>query len=274
MAIDFTGSASLNPAAQALARLALVAARPSFEVRFNAAQNKALERLDKQIEKFQTSDFGRGKTALFRIKYARLERGLELAQDFKEFASTNRQTVKDVLTGLTDLRALADPATAAEYDTKRTEVLAAIEKLLTANITGLGAPDGLRALKEQAETDLAATDVSTAGGATAAQTTIDDLTLDFTAKLDILELNQDSANSLVTSNARVLEELKAKIDDIEIAERRQEIDRIKAIQEELSRVFTSLSVNFEGSQFLGDYVAKSGVLEQRVDPGSVVNLFA
>ena len=43
MAIDFVGGKYANLAAQSLLRLSQVSAAPNFEVRFNAAQNAALD---------------------------------------------------------------------------------------------------------------------------------------------------------------------------------------------------------------------------------------
>ena len=274
MAINFVGNTIPNVAGRALTLQAQATARPNFEVSFAAAQETAVKRFNVELGQFQNAEFGRSRTVLLRAKTIRLEGGLELATAFKAHTSTNRQTVKDILDQLGELRALADPSTSAAFDTKRTEVLSSIDKLLAANITGLGAPDGLRNLKAQAEATIQALSVADAAAATAAQATIDGLVLDFSAKLEILELNQDSATTLVTSYDRLLGELSLKIEDVEIDERQAGIDRIKELETELARVFSLLSLSFEGSQNLGNYVAENTVLKPELDPGSILNLFA
>jgi hypothetical protein len=277
MSISFATNFFTNTAAQTLARLGQVAARPDFELRFFEAQNRAIERFNKEIEKFQKSDFGRSKTALLRIKAKRLENALSLASTYKTYAVTNRQTVKDILDQLAELRALADPNTVAEFDAKRAEALDSIEKLRTSDLTGLGAPEGLVDLKPQAEAvieGIVHNNFATADDITNAQTTIDSLSLEFTGKLEILELNQDIATTLVNSKDRVLAEVTIKIDDIEIAERKQAIDRIQAREAELSRIFTAFSLAFEGSQFLNDFITNNTVFDPEPEPGSVLNLFA
>lgn len=276
MSISFSTSFFSNPAAQTLSFLSQATARPNFEVRFFEAQNKAVERFNKEIEKFQTTDFGKSKTALLRIKAKRLESSLQVAKDFKQFATTNRLTVKDTLDRLGELRALADPSTAVDFDAKRAEVLDLIEKLKTANLTGLGAPDGLIALKPSSTADLEGilhNDFATADDIARVQAAIDDITTRYSDKLDILELNQDIATTLVTSKDRVLAEVRFKIDDIEIAERKAQIDRIQALQDDLARTFTAISLSFEGSQTLTDFVSQSAVLDREPEPGSVLNLF-
>ncbi len=274
MAIDFVGNIFPNVAGRSLALLAQVTAAPKFEVSFAAAQETAVKRFNEELEQFQSADFGRSRTALLRTKVIRLEGSLELATTFKAHSSTNRQTTKDILDQLGELRVLADPSTTAAFDTKRDEILANIDKLLAANISGLGAPDGLRNLKVQAEAAIQALSTADAASATAAQATIDGLVLDFSAKLEILELNQDTASTLVTSYDRLLGELGLKIEDVEIDERQLGIDRIKELETELARVFSFLSLSFEGSQNLGNFVAESTVLRKELDPGSVLNLFA
>jgi len=262
---------------QIFSSLAQQSARPNFEIRFFQAQNTAVERFNKEIATFQTTDFGKSKTALLRIKAKQLSAALDLGVSFKKYAVSNRQTVKDTLDQLSELRALADPATVTEFDAKRTQVLATIEKLMTANVTGLGAPDGLVDLKPQATTDIEGivhNNFATAADITAAQNTIDNLTTQFSAKLDILEINQDIATSIVDNKNRVISEVNSKIDDIEIAEQKQQIDRIKKLQDDLARTFSGISLAFEGSQFLTDFVNQGAVQDQTIDPGSVLNLFA
>lgn len=262
---------------QIFSSLAQQSARPNFEIRFFQAQNTAVERFNKEIAAFKTTDFGKSKTALLRIKAKQLSAALDLGVSFKKYAVSNRQTVKDTLDRLSELRALADPATVTEFDAKRTEVLATIEKLMTANVTGLGAPDGLVDLKPQATADIEGivhNNFATAADITAAQNAIDSLTTQFSAKLDILEINQDIATSIVANKNRVISEVNSKIDDIEIAEQKQQIDRIKKLQDDLARTFSGISLAFEGSQFLTDFVNQGAVQDQTIDPGSVLNLFA
>ena len=175
MAIDFVGNTIPNVAGRSLALLAQVTAAPKFEVIFAAAQETAVKRFNEEIKRFQSAEFGRSRTVLLRAKTVRLEGLLKSATAFKAHSSTNRQTSKDILDQLGELRALADPSTSAAFDTKKTEVLSSIDKLLAANITGLGAPDGIRNLKAQAEAAIQALSVADAPSAAAAQASIDTL---------------------------------------------------------------------------------------------------
>lgn len=273
MAIDFVGSSFASITAQTLARVSQVAATPAFEVRFNAAQNAAIDKLNAEIEELQRSDFGRSKTILLRAKAVRTEKALELSKVFDAYASSNRETVKDLLDQLAEIRALADPSTQADFDAKKAQVLDTLDKVQGANVSGLGAPDGLAALKAQALATVQGLSAADAASAAAAQTAIDGLTVDFTAKLAIVELNRDAAKILVTSQTRVLADLNAEITDIETTQRTAEIAEIEALQEDLGRIFGNLSLAFEASTGITDFITENTILPRELDPGSVVNLF-
>ena len=275
--IDFTGSAFYSSTATALVQLAQAAARPNFELQFNIAQNAALERLNKEIEAFQDDDFGRGKTALLRVKAGRLERQLAEAKDYKEVVTGNRLNVKAALDQLEALRALADPASVTAFEDKRSEVLETLDKLRTAAPGRLGAPDGLRQAKAEGLAEIEAivtNDFATAADIQAAQDAIDGVADAFTRSLPIVEINQGLAANLIESVDRSLDEARLKIDDITIAERKAQIDKIQALQERTATILTSISLAFEGAQYMSDFISQNTVLPREIGPGSVLNLFA
>ena len=274
MAIDFVGNSFASFTAQTITRVSQVSATPAFEVRFNTAQNAAIDKLNAEIEELQNSDFGRSKTILLRAKAVRTEKALELSKIFDAYASSNRETVKDLLDQLAELRALADPSTQADFDAKKTQVLDTLDKVLGANVSGLGAPDGLATLKAQALTTIQGLSAADAASAAAAQSAIDGLTIDFTAKLEIVELNRDAAKTLVTSQTRVLAELNAEVEEIENTQRIREIEEIEKLQEQLGQTFGNLSLAFEASSGLSNFIAENAILPRELDPGSVLNLFA
>ncbi len=96
---------------------------------------------------------------------------------------------------------------------------------------------------------------------------------DFTQSLSILQINQDLTANLIKSVDRNLDEARLKIDDIVIAERKQQIDKIQDLHQRTATILTSISLAFEGAQFLTDYIAQNTVLPREIEPGSVLNLF-
>ncbi len=262
---------------QDLVRLSLVAARPSFELDFNNAQNQALARLDAKIQELQSTNFGSGKTALLRVKAARLERELIELRDYKERVSTNRLSVTDTLATLSDLRGLADSSTVSEFEAKRTEVLDSLDRLLTAVRSRFGAPDGLRSAKSDgtdAISSIVTNNFATPTDVQNAQDTIDKLSATLSTASTILESNQDGASKLISSAERGIGDAKKRIDKIVSAERRARIDEIEGERDKVAQLLTSISLAFETNQAFGSFIAQSTVLKPGNDPGSVLNLFA
>lgn len=260
-----------------LALLTQAAARPNFELQFSIAQNAALDRLDRKIEEFQDSNFGRGQTALLRVDAARLERKLEEGSAYNATAETNRLTVKDLLDELTALRGFADPATVAEFETAQTQVLESLDRLLTAQPSRLGAPDGLSRAKSDGIAAISAVvtnNFASAADIQAAQDAIDALSADLTQSLSIIEINDTLSDTLIKSAQRSLADANAKIDEIENGERLRQLAEIEELREQTATVLTSLSLSFEGSQALTDALVKTTLLPREIEPGSVLNLFA
>lgn len=265
-----------NLAGQTLVQLSQLAARPAFELQFNITQNQALARLDAKIQELQDTPVSNGRTALLKVRVAGYERGIQEARDFKDLVATNRQTSSDTVAFLTELRALADSSSVAEFDAKRDEILAALDKLRTATGNRLGAPDGLAQIKADATAALEGlqhNNFASAADVQAALDTIDELSERLNVSLSIQTLNQGLADTRIRSQSRSLSDLEQRITDIEVNDRKAKIDEINALRDQTSRILTSVSLAFEGSQSLSGFVAQA-VLPQSIEPGSVLNLFA
>ncbi len=184
-----------------------------------------------------------------------------------------------MLDQLGDMRALADPSTVAEFEANLDAVLETLDKLRTA-VTAtnqLGAPDDLGETKQDGLADIEAivhNNFATAADIQDVQDTIDNVAADLSASLTIIEINRDIATNTVASADRSLGEAKFKIDEIVVAERKRQIDKIQELHEQTARILTSVSLAFEAAQFMSDYIAQNTVLPQKIEPGSVLNLFA
>ena len=273
--ITFIPGLTQGSPSQALVQLAQNATRTNFEVQFNATQNAMLERFNERVEEFQNSDFGEAKTVRLRLKAASLERDLELARAAKSVVSSNRLTVKDLVTQLDELRSLADPGTVSEFEAKRTEVLETLDKLRAATGTILGAPDGLVGAKSNglaAIEGIVTNSFATQADIDTVQDSIDTVVDELNASLTILEINQDIATNTISSKDRVLGQIDREIDAIQSAERSKSIDEIQALEQETANVLSNISLSFEASRFLTQYVADN-LSPQTIEPGSVLNLF-
>lgn len=262
--------------ARSFAALAQAAARPAFELQFSAAQNAVLDRLDTQIAELQSSDLFLGKTATLRVKLSQLENRLPEIESYRESVTTNRTTTLDILNGLAEARDLTDPGTVAEFDAKLAEVVALVEKLQTRPFALIGVDDGLLQTKPQVQADLAAittNNFATAADIQAVQDTIDSLTTTLNGTLAVLEINDDDAFDSLAALQRQQAEVQRQIDGIETEQRQKRLDEVNDLREQASRTLSIISLGFEGSQNITQFLTENLTLSQRPAPGSVLNLF-
>ncbi len=262
--------------ARSFAGLAQAAARPAFELNFNAAQNAVLDRLDKQIAELQSADLFLGKTATLRLKLSQLENRLPEIESYRATVTNNRTTTLDVLNALAAARDLTDPGSVAEFDAKLAEAVTLVEKLQTQPFALIGIDDGLLQTKPQVQAELAA--ITTNGFATAAdiqavQDAIDSVTTTLDGTLAVLEINDDDGFSTLTALQRQQAEVQRQIDGIETSERQKRLDEVNELREQASRTLSIISLGFEGSQSVTQFLTDNLSLDQQPPPGSVLNLF-
>ena len=261
---------------QSFAQLAQASARPSFELQFNAAQNAVLDRLDQRIEELQAKDLFLGRTAALRVKASQLEARVPELEQYRQRVTDNRTTTLDVLNALGDARNLADPGSVAEFDAKLAEAVELVSRLQTAPFALIGIDDGLLQTKPQVESDLAAittNNFATAADIQAVQDAIDAISETLGTTLSVLEINDDNAFDALTALQRQQDEVQRQIDNIETDERQQRLDEVNELREQASRTLTIISLGFEGSQNLGNFLTENLRIGQPPEPGSVLNLF-
>ncbi len=263
--------------AQSFVRLATQAAAPNFELRFSLAQNAAVDRLNEKITEINESDFGRGKSALLRIKSTRLTREKDEVAAYKNTVQTNWFSVKSAQTQLAELRALADPSSVAEFDAKLAQVQDTYSSFRTAKNFRFAAPDGLNDAKKTGLSQLAGithNNFATQADIDSVQATIDSLTTELNASFTIIDVNFTQAKNLFKSVDVALDKANLKIEDLEVAERESQVAEIKTLEEEISRILTTISLSFEVAQDFTKFINNATILPQEIEPGAVLNLFA
>lgn len=264
-------------AAQSLVQLSTLSAAPNFELRFNNAQNAALDRLNEKIVKINSADFGRGKTALFKVKIARLEREKAALEPFKATTQTNRFSVKAAIEQLSELRDLADPSSVSDFEAKLSQVQNTLSTFRTAKRFNYGVPDKLSTARDDGNATLDAivhNNFASQGDIDAAQSAIDTLSASLEESLVYIEINFTIAKNLFKSADVGLDKAKLKVDEIESVERERKVAEIKELEEQTSRILTNISLSFEVAQSFTEAINKNAILPREIEPGSVLNLFA
>ncbi len=263
--------------AEQMVRISKLAAGPAFELQFSIAQNTVLDRLDKEIAELQEQKVSTGATALLEINISKLKNDVGEIDAFAARAKSNRITTQGVITSLSDLVALADSATVAEFDALLATTIADIEKLQTPLFERYGAPDGLRKVKADALAQLGAlvhNNFATTGDVTSVQATLNSLSTDFGGALVITTINAEAGFNLSQDTNAKIADIEADITTITLGEQAAKIDDIEEQKKRAAQILTALSLSFEASQALTDYITQATIFKPEIDPGSILNIFS
>jgi len=260
----------------AFVRTAQQAARPAFELNFYNTQNAQLDALDRDIQKINRESDTSGATALLKTKVKSLERALAQIGEFKDRTDARIAKSTLIIEQLNDLGNLANPASVAEFDAKLAELIDTVDKTEARSYEYFGVNDKVRKHKADALTWLQA--VAHNGFAT--QQDIDDVQADiaiirgnFLQSNQIANTNASMAYTTFTSTSRQLNEIKGQISSISIAANAEVLGEIEERKKYYSQILTVLSLAFEASQNLTNFVGES-LQPQKIDKGSVLNLFS
>ena len=260
----------------AFVRTAQLSARPSFELNFYNTQNAQLDALDRDIQRIGRESNTTGATALLRTKVTSLESTLGQIGDFKDRTDTRIAKSTLIVQQLNELGTLADPSSVAGFDAKLTELIDTIEKTEARSYEYFGVNDKVRKHKADALSRLQ----SLVHNDFATQQDIDDVTAElatirgnFLSSQQIANTNASLAYTKYSSTSRRLGEIKGQIASINIEANADVLGKIQDRKEYYSEVLTVLSLAFEASQNLTDFVANS-LQPQKIDKGSVLNLFS
>ena len=260
----------------AFAQTALIAARPAFELQFFKTQDSILQQLSDDIDNINDAVNTRGATALLNVQLSRLNNDLAAINDFKSRTDAKASRVSDTLDNLVELVTLAAPGTVAEFDTLLAQTIDLIQKTKAQTYERYGVQDGLRSAKNDALTQLEAL----AHNNFATQTDIDDtvailtaIQSDYTASETIVESNTKIAFTLQESANRTISELNRQVSNITTDALSEATGKIKEKQQFYGQLLSAISLSFEASQAFTAFIAESVALPQKVEPGSVLNLF-
>jgi small-conductance mechanosensitive channel len=260
----------------ALVRTAQQGARPAFELNFYNTQNAQLDALDRDIEKIRLESNTSGATALLKTKITGLERSLGQISDYKERTDARIAKSTLIIEQLNDLGNLADPSSVAEFDAKLAQLIDTVNKTEARSYEYFGVNDKVR--KHKADALASLNSLSHNGFAT--QQDIDDVNAtlsairsDFMSSNQIANTNANLAFTQYTSTSRQLNEIRGQMSAITIDAKAEVFGKIEERKRYYSEILTVLSLAFEASQNLTNFVGDS-LQPKKIDKGSVLNLFS
>lgn len=265
--------------AASFANLGQLSVGPALELQFNIAQNTLLGRLNKDIATLQSGGTStEGETAHLRRRITSAGAKIAELEPYATRTAANESLVKSTLDRLSELTALADPSTSADFDAKLQETLDILDKIQTAGNTPAGmVNDGLRTLRASTVAGLQA--IVTNGFATPADVTsvtdaVNTLALALTDGLVMVELASDTATNAVTSFKRIKSEAEAKVLEIELAAKDALTKKIEDARDYYGRILSSLSYSLDAAVNLTGVLNESFNHDLKPQTGTMLDYLA
>ncbi len=270
--------------AYGLASLGTMSSRPDFEMQFNILQNSIIERINKEIEKVNESSTENVDVFLLHSQ-RKLEIFSENLNNFRFFNGRNAWTIPDLQTKLDTLesaRATFPAPDAARFDATLAEINAAVGNMQVPNGYTIGIPldDGIGAIRRDGLINV------TRGGAVERVTSYSQFT-DATEAYDAIVaaraklnttynsvlLKVESGEKLRVMTQQNLTSVSFQIESARTAAEAEKAAELIKLKEQYGRLLNSISLAFESNQAMAEYMSRSLFDPNKVDSGSVMNLF-
>lgn len=259
-----------------MVKTSLMAARPAFELQFFLTQDAILERLSDDIDNIHNSVNTKGATALIDVQLNRLQNDLTVINDYKARTDAKAGRVEDTLASFSELITLADPSTITEFDAKLARTIDLIETTKTPYYEQYGVQDRLRGRKIDALAQLNAlvhNNFATQGDIDAVTATVTAMRTDYLASQTIINSNVKIAYTLKKNGSNAIQELTRQASSIKTEALSDATSKVKDKQAYYSQLLTAISLSFETSLAIAQFLAENLVLPKKTEPGSLINLF-
>ncbi|MCH7865777.1 MAG: hypothetical protein IIC56_11265 [Proteobacteria bacterium] len=257
--------------ARNIARLAIIAQRPNFELQFSILQNQLIGQLADKIEKLNDKSVINNVDVFLGLEKKRLERLSPLVNRYKSQTFMNLAITNGLINDLGTLRTLASGSDAAAFDTLLTKIdreLLSIRKVDGLAI-GFNVRDGLLKVRNDG---LGISDFSSYGSTTDRE----DAVTSALAKLDsgvlVLLSNLDAINTFKESVGSKLTSVTLQIEAVQLAETGEKLAEIKKLRIKHGQFLTSLSLAFEINQARAELLMEMLLEPPNVGKGTVLDM--
>ena len=271
-------------AAYGLANLGTASSRPNFELQFNILQNSIIERINKEIEKINESST-ENVDAFLLSSQRKLEIFSENLDNFRFFNSRNAWTIPDLRTKLDTLETARSAIPApdqATFNATLAEINAAVGNMQAPNgyAVGIALDDGVGAIRRDGLVNVTrngvverVTSYSQFTDATEAYNAI----VAARSKLDVsynsVLIKATAAEKIRVMTEQNLTSVSFQIEAARTAAEAEKSAELIKLREEYGRLLNSISLAFESNQAMAEHMSRSLFDPNKVDSGSVMNLF-
>ena len=271
-------------AAYGIANLGTMSSRPNFELQFNIMQNSIIERINKEIEKVNENS-AESVDAFLLHSERKLGIFADNLDNFRAINTHNAWTIPDLMTKLDTLEAARTNFPApdtAKFDATMAQINAAVATMQVPNgyAIGISLDDGINAIRRDGLINVTrngvverVTSYSQFTDATEAYNAI----VAARSKLDVAYNNvlikASVAEKMRVTTEQNLTSVSFQIEAAKTAAEAEKTTELVKLREEYGRLLNSISLAFESNQAMAEHMSRSLFDPNKVDSGSVMNLF-
>lgn len=267
--------------AYGLASLSRLASRPNFELQFSNLQNTVINRLNTEIE--AVNERSRESVDAFLVLAEKKLNTFQVNLDTFTIAnSRNAWTLADLVTKLDQLESARAAADTATFNTVLGQINENVGRMAVPNgaAVGIFLDDGVTAIRRdglinvtRSGAKVRVTAFSQFTDTAEAQTAITNARATLTTSLNAVLARAEAAEKLHQVTDKNLAATFLQIEATKTAKEAELATELTKLREKYAHFLTALSLAFESSQAMAEQLSKGLFDPNKIDPGSVLNLF-
>jgi hypothetical protein len=268
--------------ASGLATLGNISTRPSFELRFSILQNTVIDRLNAQIEAVNESS-RESVDAFLLSSQKKLEAFRTHLGNFTVANARNAWNLSDLSDKVDALQAALDAADTTTFNTVLHTINENVGRLSVPNgaVVGILLDDGVTAIRRDGLINVTrsgakerVTDFAQFANNAEAQSAIDAAKSTITKSLNAVLARAEAVEKLNQVTDKNLTATTLQIEAAKVAKEAELAAELTKLREKYAHFLNAISLAFESNQALAEQLGKGLFDPNKVDPGSVLNIFS
>ena len=265
-----------------LAGLSTTASRPNFELQFSILQNTVIDRLNKEIEAVNEKS-RESVDAFLLLSQKKLLTFQNNVDSFTIANSRNAWTLSDLVDKLDQLQSALDAADTASFNNVLDQINENVGRMTVPNGAAIGIflDDGITAIRRdglinvtRAGAKVKVTDFSQFADTAEANAAISSARTTITNSLNAVLARAEAAEKLRQVTKKNLVATVLQIEAVKTAKEAELAAELAKLREKYAHFLNALSLAFESNQAMAEQLGKSLFDPNKIDPGSVLNIFS
>lgn len=271
-----------NSVAYGLANLSNASTRPNFELQFSILQNTVIDRLNKEIE--TVNETSRESVDAFLVSSQKKLTAFKSNLDAFVYANTrNAWNLSDLVGKLDQLQTALNSADTASFNSTLNQINENVGRLAVPNgaVVGILLDDGVTAIRRDGLINVTSggskvrvTNFSQFANNAEAQDSIDRARTTITNSLNAILARAEAAAKLSQVTDKNLTAASLQIEATKTAQEAELAAEVAKLRETYGNFLNALSLAFESNQAMSEQLGKVLFDPNKVDPGSILNVFS